>query len=804
MYPISYLPLRPIAGLVARARTSCSRGRALAVLLGLLLLGGPPAAWGQRAARRPAPGSNAASDATRRANALLAQMTLDEKVGQVTQFFFIGQIMKPEMVEAGIRDGKIGSLLFVTDPALINRFQRTAVEQSRLKIPLLFGFDVIHGFHTIFPVPLAMASSWDPSLVEQAQTVAAREASAVGVRWTFAPMVDIARDPRWGRIVEGAGEDPYLGSKIAAAQVRGFQGTNVADRDRVLACVKHFAGYGAGSGGRDYDSAFIADSELHNVYLPPFKAAVDAGAGSLMSAYMDLNDVPATGNAFLLQDVLRRDWGFKGFVVSDAESVGNLATHGFAADKADAAARALTAGVDMEMTFPPGIPFFGPVGQAYSTSLAKLVKEGRVTRAQLDGAVRRILEAKIRLGLFENPYVDESRAASVRTDPEHRRLARVAAQRSAVLLRNDGNLLPLAKADPKVSSIAVIGPLADSERDIRGSWSFVDDVKSAVTVLEGIRAKVGPGVKVEFAQGVDIARAYPSPFAMFGGPRPPAWGEDQKRAEFERAVALARSSDLAVVVLGEHEEMSGEMASKSTIELPGRQRELLDAVLAAGKPVVLVLVNGRPLDITWAADRVPAILESWHPGTEGGNAIADLLFGDASPGGKLPVTWPRSSGQIPIFYARNLTQAPESAPGFTSRYWDVPSSPLYPFGYGLSYTTFAYSNLRVSRPEAKVGETVEVTVDVENTGRRPGDEVVQLYVHQRAGRASRPVRELKGFERVALAPGEKRAVRFKLGRDELTYWSAAARTWVLEPATFDVWAGGDSAAPLSTTLRVVP
>jgi beta-glucosidase len=423
---------------------------------------------------------------------------------------------------------------------------------------------------------------------------------------------------------------------------------------------------------------------------------------------------------------------------------------------------------------------------------------------RLDAVVRRILEAKIRLGLFEHPYVDESRVAAVHDDPTHRQLARVAAERSAVLLRNDGGLLPLAKGDPKVTSIAVIGPLADSKRDIRGSWSLVDDVQSAVTPLEGIRAKVGPGVKVEYVQGVDIARAFPSPFAIIGGPRPKPWDEDQARAELEKAVALARASDVAVVVLGEHEEMSGEAASQSTLELPGRQRELLNAVLATGKPVVLVLVNGRPLDITWAANRVPAILEAWHPGSEGGNAIANLLFGDAVPGGKLPVTWPRSSGQIPIFYAHNLTQAPETAPGFTSRYWDVATAPLYPFGYGLSYTTFAYSNLRADRADAKVGESVDVSVDVENTGTRAGDEVVQLYIHQRAGSASRPVRELKGFERIALAPGEKRTVRFTLGRDELRYWSAAKRGWVQEPATFDVWAGGDSAAALATTFRVVP
>ncbi|HYV10666.1 MAG TPA: beta-glucosidase BglX [Pyrinomonadaceae bacterium] len=728
----------------------------------------------------------------RRVDDLMSRMTVDEKVGQLNQLFFLSQFMKPEMMEPGVRDGKIGSLLFVTDPATINRFQKIAVEQSRLKIPLLFGFDVIHGFHTIFPVPLALASSWDTSLVERVQTVAAREASAAGIRWTFAPMLDIARDPRWGRIVEGAGEDPFLGARIAAAQVRGFQGQDPASPGRLLACMKHFAGYGAAVGGRDYDAAYISDAELYNVYLPPFKAAVDAGVGSAMSAYMDLNDVPATGNAFLLRDVLRTQWGFKGFVVSDADAVGNLVTHGFAEDKSDAAARALNAGVDMEMSLP-----LGPISGAYSASLAKHVQEGRVTTAHLDEAVRRVLEAKFKVGLFEHPYADESQVASIHNNPEHRRLARIAAQRSAVLLRNEGNLLPL---DTKFSSVAVIGPLADSKRDIRGSWSFADDMKSAVTVLEGIRAKVRPGVKVEYAQGVDIARAYPSMFEAFFGRRPAPWSEDQKREELDKAVALARSSDLVVMVLGQHEEMSGEGASQSTIDLPGRQRELLEAVSALGKPAVLVLINGRPLDISGA--RVPAILEAWHPGTEGGNAIADLLWGDATPVGKLPVTWPRSSGQIPIYYARNLTQEPETKEGFRSRYWDVPTSPLYPFGYGLSYTTFAYSNLHVSKPAAKLGEAVEVSVDVENTGRRPGEEVAQVYIHQRSGSASRPVRELKGFERVVLAPGEKKTVRFTLGKQELTYWSAASKSWVQDPATFDVWVGGDSTATLQTKFQI--
>jgi beta-glucosidase len=734
----------------------------------------------------------------RRVDALLSQMTLEEKVGQVHQLFYFTQFMKPEAIEPDIRAGKVGSLLFLTDPALINRFQKVAVENSRLKIPLLFGFDVIHGFHTIFPVPLAMASSWDPALVEQAQSVAAREARAVGIHWTFAPMVDIARDPRWGRIVEGAGEDPFLGARMAAAHVRGFQGTDPSSPDHVLACMKHFAGYGAGSGGRDYDSAYIADAELYNVYLPPFKAAVDAGVGSAMSAYMDLNDVPATGNSFLLRDVLRKQWGFKGFVVSDAEAVGNLVTHGFAEDRSDAAYRALTAGVDLEMSFPGN-----SIASAYSSSLTKLIAEGRVTKDLLDEAVRRILEAKFKLGLFENPYVDESRVAAIHNNPEHRRLARVAAQRSMVLLRNEGNLLPLVKSDPKVSSVAVIGPLADSKRDIRGSWSFVDDVKSAVTVLEGIRAKLGSSVKVEYAPGVDIARVYPSPFEIIQGSRPAPWSETQKREEFEKAVSVARSSDVIILVLGEHEDMSGEAASQSSIELPGRQLELLKTISALGKPLVLVLINGRPLEISWAASNVSAILEAWHPGSEGGNAVADILYGDATPGGKLPVTWPRSAAQIPIYYAHNLTQEPETRKNFTSRYWDIPSSPLYPFGYGLSYTTFSFSNLRVSKPEIKVGESTEVSVDVENTGRRAGEEVAQLYIHQRFGSASRPVRELKGFERVALAPGQKKTIRFTLGKPELTYWSGAVKEWVQEPAAFDLWVGADATAVLATTLRVV-
>jgi beta-glucosidase len=590
-----------------------------------------------------------------RVEGLLKEMTLEEKVGQLNQVFFLSSFMKPEMVEEGIKKGEIGSFLFVSDAAIVNRLQKTAVEQSRLKIPLLFGFDVIHGFKTIFPVPLAMAASWDPALVEQAQTVAAREASAVGIRWTFAPMVDIARDPRWGRIVEGAGEDPYLGSAVARAQVRGFQGPHLGSPEHIMACAKHFAGYGAADGGRDYDSSYIPEVLLHNVYLPPFHAAVEAGVGTLMAAYQDVNDVPATGNPFLLQDVLRRAWGFRGFVVSDFNSVQDLTTHGFARDAADAAYRGLTAGTNMDMA-----------SKTYATNVANLVKQGRLPVTVVDDAVRPILAAKIRLGLFENPYVDEKRVGQVHLAAEHRKLARLAAQRSAVLLRNQGGVLPLSKT--QITSLAVVGPLADSQKDVMGSWSMSGDFKDSVTVLQGIRNAAGAGVRVEYVQGAQIKRTYPSMFdQFFPGPKQTPWTDAQSDDEFKKAVELASRSDVTVLVLGELESMSGEGASRTSLELPGRQQKLLEAVVATGKPLVLVLLNGRPLDIAWAAENVPAILDVWYPGTEGGNAVADLLFGDVTPGGKLPVTWPRSSGQIPIYYAHNLTHQPETAPNFTSR-----------------------------------------------------------------------------------------------------------------------------------------
>ncbi|HKB69120.1 MAG TPA: beta-glucosidase BglX [Pyrinomonadaceae bacterium] len=733
--------------------------------------------------------SDADQLARRRANALLAQMTLDEKIGQLNQLFFFS-FQKEESMNDGIRKGEIGSLLFVTDPATINRFQKIAVTESRLKIPLIFGFDVIHGFHTIFPVPIGMAASWDPKMVEGAQTIAAREARAVGINWTFAPMVDIARDPRWGRIVEGAGEDPYLGAAMSRAQVRGFQGDHIGSPEHLLACVKHFAGYGAAEGGRDYDAANISDAQLWNVYLPPFKAAVDAGVGSVMSAYMDLNDVPATGNRWLLRDVLRKGWKFGGFVVSDANAVSDLKAHGFARDGHDAAVKALTAGVNMEMSFSDAV---------YLKNLANAVKQNQVSINEIDDMVRPLLETKIKLGLFENPYTDEAKVKSTFDNPAHREAAKNAAERSAVLLKNQNNLLPLSKTVYK--KIALIGPLADSRQNMLGSWTFAMDINRTSTILAGLKTKVGAGTEVEFAPGVQISRP-PSIFdMMLKEKHPPAWTEPQAADEFKKALDLAKHSDIAVMILGENQDMSGEYASRSTIDLPGRQLELLQSITATtGKPVVLVLFNGRPLDITWAAQNVPSILEAWYPGSEAGNAIAALLFGDAIPGGKLPFTWIKNAGQIPFYYSHNLTQNPGEQ---EKRYWNEKAVPLYPFGYGLSYTTFAFSNLKVSQPEIKIGETVEVTVDVKNTGSRAGDEVVQLYIHQQAGSASRPIRELKGFERVTLAAGETKTVRFKLGPNELRYWNAAARDWVQDAENFDVWVGSDSSASLHSTFRVM-
>ena len=737
-----------------------------------------------------------------RLDELIARMTPAEKAGQLTQYFYTGVPTAPDaplavdsemarlpvMVESAVRAGGAGSLLFVTDPAEVNRLQRMAVEESRLGIPLLFGFDVIHGFRTILPVPIAMAASWDLEMIEHCQSMAAREARAVGIHWTFAPMVDIAHDPRWGRIIEGAGEDPYLGAGVAAAQVRGFQGGEVGAPEGVIAGPKHFAGYGAALGGRDYDEVNLSDSELWNVYLPPFEAAVAAGAGNVMTAYMDLNGIPASGNAWLFTEVLRDAWGFEGFVVSDSGAVRNLVTHGFAADLTDAAARAVNAGVDMEMTM------FDPAYDRLPEALDSTAADGEA----VDASVRRVLEAKLRMGLFDSPYVDEDRALEVLADASHRDVARRAAERSAVLLRNEGDLLPLDTAN--LTRVAVIGPFADSKRDTLGPWVFDFDLDETVTVLEGLRARVRNGVQVDHAPGIArVQRLFPSPFDRMDPPTiddPEAFDE---AAELQRAIDLAGPADVAIVVVGEWQNTIGEVASRSSLELPGRQLELLQAVVATGTPVVLLVMNGRPLDLRWPAEHVPAILDIWYPGSRGGEAAANLLFGDVSPSGKLPFTWPRTVGQVPMVYSHTRSHQPENQ---GRRYWDEASTPLFSFGHGLSYGHFEYTNLTVDPPATTTHGTVTVSVEVTNTADREADEVAQLYLHQRHGTASRPVRELKGFRRITLAAGESRTLDFPIGPDSRRYWNAATRDWVTDPSTFDVWVGGDSKAQLSMTFEI--
>jgi beta-glucosidase len=736
-----------------------------------------------------------------RIDELLAGMTPAEKAGQLTQYFYFrlpGDVENPAlgldadtqplMVEAALERGEAGSLLFVTNTSEINRLQRLAVEGNRLGIPALFGFDVIHGLRTIFPVPIAMAASWDPETIERGQSIAARESRAVGIHWAFAPMVDIARDPRWGRIIEGAGEDPFLGAAVAVAQVRGFQGEKIGAPERIIAGPKHFAGYGNALGGRDYDEVNLSDYELWNVYFPPFRAAIEAGAGNIMTAYMDLNGIPATGNRWLFRDVLRDTFGFQGFVVSDANAVRNLVTHEFAADLTDAGARAIGVSMDMEMAI---------ADPAYA-HLPEAVDSGAASQEAVDASVRRVLEAKIKMGLFDEPYVDEDRAREVLGDPAHRDVARTAAERAAVLLRNEGDVLPLDAAS--LVSIAVLGPLADSKRDTLGPWCFDFDLDETVTVLEGIRSKVGDAVKIDYAPGVRPAqRRFPSMFDMFGGNAPEDPENFDDAAELQRAADLARDADVAIVVAGEWQNMIGEAASRSSLELPGRQLELLQAVVETGTPVVLLVMNGRPLDLRWAAERVPAILDIWYPGTSGGSAAANLLFGDVSPGGKLPFTWPRTVGQVPMVYSHTRSHEPENQ---GRRYWDEESTPLFPFGHGLSYGSFSYSNLTVDRDAIGPDEAVSVSVEVVNNGDREADEVVQLYIHQRYGSSSRPVRELKGFQRISLGAGESRTLQFSLGRAELSYWNAAARDWVLDASTFDVWVGGDSTAELATTFQV--
>jgi beta-glucosidase len=706
----------------------------------------------------------------RKIDALLARMTLEEKLGQLQQLDgHADGNFRPEHLDL-VRKGQLGSFLNVRGVKNTNTVQRVAVEESRLKIPALFGFDVIHGYRTIFPIPLGESSSWDRQAVERAASIAAKESRAAGVHWTFAPMVDIARDPRWGRIAEGAGEDPFLGAALARARVRGFQGADYSALDRVVACAKHWVAYGAAEAGRDYNTTDMSEVTLREIYFPPFKAAVDEGVGTFMSAFNDLNGVPTSANPFTLTEVLRREWKFDGFVVSDYESVKELMNHGLAGTEAEAARAGVNAGVDMEM-----------VSRLFNKHGAQLIKEGKVSQATIDEAVRRVLRIKFRLGLFEKPYADEARERSEIMNAENVRAAREIAARSMVLLKNERDTLPIMSGGKR--SIAVVGPLADDQKNLIGSWTGDGRAEDTVTVLAGIRAKVGTGITITHARGCDV------PCASIDG--------------FAEAVSAARAADFTVLVVGESAEMSGEAASRSSLDLPGRQMDLVKAIHETGKPYAVVLMNGRPLTINWMAENSPAILETWFAGTQAGNAISDVLFGDVDPGGKLPVTFPRNVGQIPIYYNYKSTGRPPDVNNkYTSKYLDVPVTPLFPFGFGLSYTQFRLSNLQLSARSIPTDGRLTASVEVENTGKRAGDEVVQLYIRDVAASRTRPVRELKGFERITLRPGEKRRVEFTLTPEHLGFYNREMR-FIVEPGEFKVFVGNSSVGGLEASFEVV-
>jgi len=698
-----------------------------------------------------------------RIDALIQAMTLEEKLGQLTQQWgseaqdvnpVVTQTKRDDLLGL-IRAGKVGSLLGAHGAEYTNMLQKAAFEESRHKIPIILGNDVIHGYRTIFPIPLGGAATWDPQLIEQESRVAAIEAAACGTHWTFAPMVDICRDPRWGRVAEGAGEDPVLGAAMAVARVRGFQGRDLKAADSVVACAKHYVAYGAPEGGRDYNTVDISMQTLHDVHLPPFQAAVRAGVGTLMSSFNEINGVPGSGSRYTLTTVLRERWGFDGFVVSDWSSVTEMIAHGYAADQADAGLKSLTAGVDMEMS-----------SFSYRDQLPALVQAGKLDEKVVDEALRRVLRVKFAAGLFDDPYTDPAIAEKVVLCAEHRKLAREVARSSLVLLRNEGGVLPIS---PEIKSIAVIGPLADSKRDPLGTWAAVGKADEVVTVLEGIRARAGDGVTVRHVAACDVR------------------GSDA--TGIPEAITVAYDSDMIVLVLGESEDMSGEGHSRSVIELPGQQADLARVMQATGKPVVAVLLAGRPLAIPWVAENIPGVLFAWHPGVECGNAIADVLFGDFNPCGKLPITFPRATGQIPTYMAhKNTGRPPLEKERYTSKYIDVSWTPQFPFGYGLSYTSFAYRNLSVSPRELKADGTLTVTVEVANTGARAGAEVVQCYVRDLVGSVTRPVRQLVAFEKVQIAPGETKTVTLSISAQSLGFHNWDMK-YVVEPGEFKFWVG---------------
>lgn len=734
---------------------------------------------------------DAEAEINRRVDSVLALMTLEEKVMQVSQTaaWFDFKTKKTNISDEHLAKAKagLGSFLMVSEASVARKLQEAAM-QSRLKIPLIFGFDVIHGYRTTFPIPLAESCTWDTSLAYKSARIAATEAAAAGINWTFAPMVDIARDARWGRIVEGAGEDPYLGSLFAKARVRGFQGDDLSANNTIAACAKHFAAYGAAEGGRDYNTADISERTLREIYLPPFKAAVDAGAQTLMTSFNEIAGVPSSINKQLLTDILRKEWKFNGFVVSDWESIDEVVLHGAAKNYEEAAQKAITAGLDMDME-----------GESYPKFLTKLVQEKKVSEETLNQAVRNILRVKFKLGLFENPfkYIDEAREKETMLKPEHRALAREVATKSIVLLKNENGLLPLSKS---LKTVAVVGALAESKRDMLGEWEMVGMPDDVITPLDAIQSTLKNS-------SVLYAKGYPLPS--------PAWkkikGEAKEPTEAElmalrnEALAIAKRADVILAVVGETADITAEAHSRADIGLPKAQEDLLKELHKLGKPIVMILTNGRPLTIAWESEHLPAILCAWHLGVEAGNAIADILFGDAIPTGKLTATFPRSVGQIPIYYNHKNTGRPSLPTNaddrYKSRYVDLPDTPLYPFGYGLSYTTFEYSDLKLSKKEIGKSETLTVSVTIKNTGKRKGVETAQLYVRQLVGTFTRPVRELKGFQKVELDAGEAKTITFKIGKDELATLDKNFKS-IVEAGEFEVYVGSDSEARLKAAFTV--
>lgn len=715
-------------------------------------------------------------------DALLKKMTLDEKIGQLnlpsSGDIVTGQA-KSSDIGKRIRDGQVGGLFNIKTVAKIKEVQRVAVEESRLKIPMLFGMDVIHGYETVFPIPLGMSCTWDMTLVERSARIAANEASADGINWTFSPMVDISRDPRWGRVSEGNGEDPYLGSQIAKAMVKGYQGNDLTKNNTILSCVKHYALYGAAEAGRDYNTTDMSHQRMYNEYFPPYKAAVDAGVGSVMASFNEVDGVPATANKWLMTDVLRKQWGFKGFVVTDYTGINEMVAHGIG-DLQTVSARALMAGIDMDM-----------VGEGLLLTTKKSLQEGKVTMAQIDAACRRILEAKYKLGLFENPYkyCDENRAKTEIFTAANRQEARSIAAQSFVLLKNQGNILPLKKA----GTIALIGPLADNKENMPGTWSVAAVKENATSVLAGLQQVVGDKVKILYAKGsnLDADSILEERATMFGK----TLYRDRRPDSviLKEALDIAAQSDVIVAAVGESAEMSGESSSRSDIQIPALQQKLIKALLATGKPVVLVLFTGRPLVLKWENENVPAILNVWFGGSEAGYAIADVLFGDVNPSGKLSTTFPQNVGQVPLFYNHKNTGRPLGTwfEKFRSNYLDVSNEPVYPFGYGLSYSNFTYSDITLSSKLLKGNQTLTATVTLTNTGNTDGKEVVQLYIRDLAGSVTRPVKELKGFQKVVIKAGESKKISFPITTSDLKFYNYDLKyDW--EPGEFEIMIGGNS------------